>query len=865
MGRVSGPQASLSLLPCPPTPRRFFLLLDLGKATISVTITITSSASVGVEAHRRRCSLSVSRFSHILGSFLFSLLPPRGTHRERPCRTARLDSSASYLLTLRTIDASRFLAQSQSRVSARPEDAQRNGSGGQGRSNRGASRFPPSRTYLHRVVGNPYQPATSQASHLPFASRTSSQPAPLFYSATDDFREEDDEREHEREIADYYALQRSRRHLGASHLRESSELDEEEDEDDVVKSSATGGDRHLGSHSSPKGIRSSWLGGNASGLRKGLDIEEPLPEHNADEQSGSRSETSSLGKNRMVDVGLEDTLRTDLEDHARGERPGHKDDDPPSVQKFRGQPEPFSEHFQANSSFLPEETDTRGLLDDDRPPSSVGSSIPPSMTNPDSEPPRYDAFWGNCFLICLIALFSTSFLIWLHTSVPTRKPGLGDTIYTALHGSFFLLAVYTLVSVLVSLLWLALLRSYVRPLVYGMLVAVPVILYAFSLYPFISSFSGTHHGSSIQDKALRWGSIVPAIMATGWTYTVYKGRHSATKAISILEFACRILSANSALLALGFTVLGIIVFWTWMWMFMFTRVFLGGHSSKSIFIIDASSWWLGAYFILVYIWSLGVIGGTQRAITAATVSQWYFHRLARPAPTSHQIVQAALAHATTTLFGTICLSSLLAMLVRLPLIILPRRLSSLITLAAYSLVPTPVAALTSPLTLTYAAIHSRPLGSSARSLGQMTFLSPSTPATTLHPRSFSSTRENHSPLVPYRLAKLLLHATRFMMSLALGFGGWVSTARSLRMAGGGSTIRGSLYAYVVGLIAGALGWGILSAMEGVLASIVDAAVVCWASEVGGSGRETRYCREAGWLFGGSGNQESDEVRNWGDV
>lgn len=769
-------------------------------------------------------------------------------------------------------DASRFLAQSQSRIASRPEDVQRNNSG-QTRSDRRTSRLPPSRSYLHRAVGNPYHPAASQASHFPFASRTSAQPAPLFYSATDEFREEDDEQEHEREIADFYALQRSRRHLGASHLQGSSEIDDDDDDDndddddggEGVRSSATSGDRRLGTPDRPKGIRSSWRGGKASGLGKGLDIEDPLSEQFENERDDSRSETSSSGKDKMVDVGLEDTLRTNLEGHTRDSRPDHGDDDPPSVQQFRKEPAPFRDDFRTNSTFLPRETDTQGLLDDNRPPSSAGSSVPPSMAHPDSEPPRHDAFWGNCFLICLVALFSTSFLVWLHTSPPTRKPGLGDTIYTALHGSFFLLATYTLVSVLVSLLWLALLRSYIRPLVYGMFVAVPIILYSFSIYPFISSFSGTYHGSSVQDKAMRWGSIIPAIMATGWIYTVFKGRHSATKAISILEFACRILSANSALLVLGFMILGIIVLWTWIWMFMFTRVFLGGHSTKTRFIIDASSWWLGAYFIILYIWSLGVIAGIQRAVTAATVSQWYFHRLAVPAPTSRQIVQAASVHATTTLFGTICLSSLLAMLIRLPLIILPRRLSSLITLAAYSLVPTSIAALTSPLTLTYAAIHSQPLGSSARGLGQMTFLSPSTPATTLHPRSFSSAQNNQTPLVPYRLAKLLLHATRFMMSLALGFGGWVSTARSLRVPDGGSTIRGSLYAYVVGLIAGALGWGILGAMEGVLTGIVDAAVVCWGSEVGISGREARYCREAGWLFGSGGDQLSDEVRDWRDV
>ena len=96
------------------------------------------------------------------------------------------------------------------------------------------------------------------------------------------------------------------------------------------------------------------------------------------------------------------------------------------------------------------------------------------------------------------------------------------------------------------------------------------------------------------------------------------------------------------------------------------------------------------------------------------------------------------------------------------------------------------------------------------------------------------------------------------MSLALGFGGWVHTARTLKLDDAG--FRGSLYAYIVGLIAGAIGWGVLGAMEGVLACIVDAVVVCWGSEVGSSGQgEVRYCREAGSLFGEEGEQREGRV------
>ncbi|KAF7719204.1 Uncharacterized protein PECH_008266 [Penicillium ucsense] len=755
--------------------------------------------------------------------------------------------------------ASRFLAQSQSRLVSRPDELQRTGRAPPSQ-RQGSTRHPSSRSYLRS--GDPYRSGASQVSNFPFASRASAQPAPLFFSATDEFREEDDETEREREIADFYALQRSRRHFGDSHLRESSENDEDSAQSAELEEGHSRYDERPGNG---KGIKSSWRG------EKSI----PAPQHSrigtvdeADEGDVPEEYTSRAGsrgsrpRGHLVDVGLDDSLQSGLADTDRA--PSEMGGDEPPIQRFRerrptANDDPlygFDDPGSPTQPFLPSQAqDPRRASSQ----SSVPASLPPLM----SETIVHDAFWGQLFLIALAGLLATAFLVWLHTSTPSKgdKSKWGDTIYFTVQGSYFLLGVYTLVSVFVSLVWLALLRSYVRALVYLIVVAVPVILYSFSLYPFISSFKGAWHGASFQDKVMRWGSLVPFVLASLWIYNVLRGRQSIGKAVGILEFACRILAANPELLALGLVILACVVSWTWIWMLMFTRVFLGGHFSGSrSFIIDLSSWWLGAFFVLIYLWSIGVIAGVQRAVTAATVSQWYFHRLASPAPTSRQIVQAAFVHATTTLFGTISLSRLLSLLIRLPLIILPSRLSSIISLFAYSLVPSPIAYLTNPLSLTYAAIHSQALGASARGLSQMTLLAPSATASTttsFHPRAYSRSPGSSPSLLSYRLSKLILHATRFMMSLALGFGGWVTTARSLDTAG---TFRGSVYAYVVGLIAATIGWSILGATESVIADIVDAAVICWASEVGVYGREARYCREAGWLFGDS---NSDLRRDYG--
>lgn len=651
-------------------------------------------------------------------------------------------------------------------------------------------------------------------------------------------------------------MQRSRRQFGDSRLEESSESDGDGSRGSGLEDSGDGRNTDERGFGRGQGIKSSWLGDRPRGKGRG----EGLPKSHEDDTvrlARADSEGSGKGKDKMVDVGLESTTHSSIHGLDGDEPPDDlaletsPDENPPSIQQFR---KPPGTRFEPGSPLMPQETTPGEAYGRPHPPDSEASSTPPTIQIPVAEPPRHDAFWGSIYLISLAALFASFLLIFLHTAAPSSKHPLGDTIYTTLHASYYLLAVDTVVAVFVSLIWLAVLRSYVRPLVYLVLVAVPVILFSFFLYPLIASFQGKYHGASIQDKAMRWFSFIPGALAVVWTFTIYKGRHSFGKAISILEFSCRILAANPGLLLVGFATLVGVIVWSWIWMVMFTRVFLGGHlsSAKNLYIIDTSTWWLGAFFVLVYLWTLGVVSGIQRATTAATVSQWYFHRLTVPAPMSREVINAAFGHAITTSFGTICFSTLLALLIRLPYLLLPRRVLALAGICSYTVLPSSIATLTNPLTLTYAAIHSQPLTTSSRALARLSFITPKD----AHSTPFRARNApSQTPLHSYTLSLLLLRATRFITALALGFGGWVTTARSLTLrTPEGATpgiVKGSLYAYVVGLLAAAIGWGVLGAIDGVVAGVVDAAVVCWGSERRGG--EVRYCREAEFLFGDDGN------------
>jgi hypothetical protein len=187
---------------------------------------------------------------------------------------------------------------------------------------------------------------------------------------------------------------------------------------------------------------------------------------------------------------------------------------------------------------------------------------------------------------------------------------------------------------------------------------------------------------------------------------------------------------------------------------------------------------------------------------------------------------AAFQHSTSTLFGSICLSSLLALMVRLPLFVAPRYLARIIHMCCYAFVPSPIAAMIDPLTLTYSAIHSLPILSASKATANLKFMDTAGYGPQRHPR------------VAYRLSKMLLTAARSVTAICLGIGAWIAAARHVN--------GGSLYGYLVGLIAGCIGWAVIGATEGCLTNVVDACAVCVASE--GSGGT--HCREAQAAFGG---------------
>jgi Plasma-membrane choline transporter len=762
-------------------------------------------------------------------------------------------------------DASRFLAQSHSRLPSSQNDnvsPSRNPSSRQQSNSRLGGR-----TFLPRPnnMPGPYQQPGSQLSRFPFTSRAPVNPAPLFYSATDEFRDQDDGAEHQRDAADLYALQKSRRGFGPSHLTESSdgdEIDRSEKEDETEESQENDEPRPFGRRPG-RGIRSSWRGEREE--QRGRTLISPKIASVTEERDWSAPESipdskSRKGKNRLVDVELSSSENSSIDKLNQDDL--KSDVDAPGFDGFAFTPSKVVESGQHERDWQSNVTDDEASQVYPRTQSPEGGSVLPGIAEEEESEvisiERHDYMWAQLFVIANGALLASALLVYLHTDEPSSGTPLGDTIYTILRKSYLLLAIDTIVAIIVAAVWLVLLRNFLRPLTYLIVYSVPVILFAFTLWPFITSFNGNWGGKSAQDKVMRIFSSIPFIGAVVWTYMAIQSRHSINRAIDIVELASTVLSASPALFIAGFASLVATVAWFWIWLLMFTRVFLEGHwasNAKKLFVIDTGTWWLGIFFILMLLWTQMTISGLQRATTAAAVSQWYFYRQAQMTNTSRDIVLASFNHATGPLLGTVCLSQLISLLIRLPLLILPSRFAGFCTMCVYTLIPAPLVSLTDPLTLTYAAIHSQPLAVAARGFSRLPLSS-----NTQGVRPFRGQKDTDS-LSAYRTTHILLHATRQIMALALGLGAWLSTARLVHLSG--ASYAGSAYAYIIGLGAAVVGWGVLGAVEGIIGGVVDACLVCWGSEIAaasGQGRGRVFCKEAEAVFGNRWEEESRERR-----
>ena len=235
-------------------------------------------------------------------------------------------------------------------------------------------------------------------------------------------------------------------------------------------------------------------------------------------------------------------------------------------------------------------------------------TLPRPVSAPPLVPASHDSAWSALYGLAMAGMFATSFMIWLGTETPDSSTPLGDTIYQVLHTAFPLLISDAILAVGIAILWLILMKHALQPFVYLLLFTVPIAMFTVFLIPLIQSFRGRWDGNTIQDRAMRWGSVIPLCIGVWWMWKLWQGRLSVSRAISIIALSGKIVAQNSALVPFSFAALAAFILFTFVWVLMFSRVFLrtytvldGGTNSPHLarIFVDFRDSMGCSYFVLV--------------------------------------------------------------------------------------------------------------------------------------------------------------------------------------------------------------------------------------------------------------------------
>jgi Plasma-membrane choline transporter len=391
----------------------------------------------------------------------------------------------------------------------------------------------------------------------------------LFYSAAENFGDSDDQTR-ERD-----ALRASRRNFGAFFG-----LGLNEDEE---------GEQHDDSFISDEGYTQQDITGMAASWRPPFKPDRALRQQTIEESI----EESELTESVDSDVTTRPLVKQNESEQARDYLFNPEDSqvsasEPPGDLQVEVPLDDDDETHSENS----QEVQLRGLIPEplyqDYPPEGSFRSYSPRQPMPDNALPQpvsapplasasHDSTWAAFYGLSMSGMFATWFLIWIGTETPESGIPMGDTIYSTLRTALPLLISDAILAVGIAVIWLILMKHALQPFVYLLCWAVPVSMFTLFLVPLIQSFGGRWDGSALQDRVMRWGSLIPAIVGAWWVYKMWVNRYDLRRSVSIIALAGKLVQENPALIPFDFSVLGAFIAFTFIWILMFCRVFLRSY------------------------------------------------------------------------------------------------------------------------------------------------------------------------------------------------------------------------------------------------------------------------------------------------
>ncbi|KAI9103018.1 plasma-membrane choline transporter-domain-containing protein [Phlyctochytrium arcticum] len=284
-----------------------------------------------------------------------------------------------------------------------------------------------------------------------------------------------------------------------------------------------------------------------------------------------------------------------------------------------------------------------------------------------------DVAFTILYVLCL-GIMSFAGLIYLFT---TSSRGLDKIvprpIYTTIRDSAGLLSITITVAVGIAVLWLSLLRSFVRPVVLITVAAIPITcLLGFAAILTNSVLGKVHDPSYLGPQYDGMIAVASGFLISGVASCVFllRRRKQIEQTIHILQLSCDILRTNPGIFAVSILLtIGYVIFAA-TWLFLFSHLFLKGLKETDPtgvvrWHMNASTGWVAAFYVLMYFWTSAIFKNVEKTTIAGVVGEWYFQRykcfLLQEADSTHSRDRTIknFKSAITKSFGSIAFASLI--------------------------------------------------------------------------------------------------------------------------------------------------------------------------------------------------------------
>ncbi|KAI8074521.1 plasma-membrane choline transporter-domain-containing protein [Gongronella butleri] len=443
------------------------------------------------------------------------------------------------------------------------------------------------------------------------------------------------------------------------------------------------------------------------------------------------------------------------------------------------------------------------------------AAIPMAITSDTkTERKHRDPAFAMLYAACMAIYLISALIILFTTSANAIEKYAKGSTFATIRDSAGMLTLMMALAIAGGAIWIFLLRTMTKVIVWGTLVLIPIAFAAMFIWSMAESlhkhvFYGGH-GDEMQNTSLTVISFIPLLLSGVYAYLVTINRNRINKTIGIIELSCDVLRFNPGILVVSLLLMGAFIVFSIVWITLFNRLWLMGVSSGSVWLVSDNAYVWATYHIFIYLWTAAILINMQRFVLSAITAQWYFHRHEPQQLGSDHPWVIALQRASTTSFGTLAFGGLILSIVQL-LHFMTRHMKK------YTKTGWPFVTLVSALLAYIEALISN-INNYVIGLAGITgdgFCMSAKAGTKIFRRNLIS------GLVGDLITRLILYIGSLVVSIASGLAAYMFASHQLH----------SSHGYVVGMIAALAPLYISQFFSYTLMSVVDATFLCYAIDL----------------------------------